>query len=264
MQVARLVSAVALLLALASASAGAGAGAGAARPQVALTASPAHVELSGAARATVKVTNSGSKRVVVDMRRAGFALDLRGRPKIVAANRVNRSAAGWLSFRPRTMVLRPGGSRSVMIASRPPSRAEPGDHDALVLVTTRRLIKDRVAVRMRMGVVVVVRVPGAVRRRLELRAPRIARSGRARALELVVANRGNVTELFTRKRSLVTLTRGGRRIARLTAETRTLRPGTVGVLQFRYRRALSGPAIAHVDVTADSGQAIRRTLRLRL
>jgi hypothetical protein len=259
-RVARCAWTFALLLALASAPAGASA----ARPPVALTASPAHVELAGAARATVKVTNSGSKRVVVDMRRAGFALDLRGRPKIVAASRMSRSAARWLSFRPRTIALRPGASGLVTIASRPPARAEPGDHDALVLLITRRLVRDRVAVRMRMGVVVVVRVPGTIRRRLELRAARIARSGRIRALELVVANQGNVTESFTRKRSVVSLTRGGRRIARLTAQTRTLRPGTVGVLQFRYRRKLSGPAIAHVDVTADSGRVIRRKLRLRL
>jgi hypothetical protein len=259
-QVARFSSTVALLLALASAPAGASA----ARPAVALTASPAHVELSGAARATVKVTNSGGRRVVVDMRRAGFAVDLRGRPKIVATNRVRRSAAAWLSLRPRTIVLGPGASRVVTIASRPPSRVEPGDHDALVLLTTRPLVKDRVAVRMRMGVVVVVRVPGTIRRRLELRAAHVARRGRVRALELVVANLGNVTELFTRKRAVVALHRGGQRITRLTAETRSLRPGTVGVLQFRYRRTLSGPMIAHVDVVAESGRAIRRTLRIRL
>jgi hypothetical protein len=259
-RVARFFRTLVFLLALASAPAGASA----ARPPVALTAAPAHVELSGAARATVKVTNSGSKRVVVDMSRAGFALDLRGRPKIVAASDVSRSAAGWLSLRPRSIALRPGASRTVTIASKPPSQVEPGDHDALVLLTTRRLVKDRVAVRMRMGVVVVVRVPGTIRRRLELRAARVAGTGRVRVLELVVANLGNVSEFFTRKRALVALYRGGRRIARLTAETRTLRPGTVGVLQFRYRRRLAGPVIAHVDVTTESGRVIRRTLRMRL
>jgi hypothetical protein len=261
-RVARFACTATALLALASASAGAGANA--ARPPVALTASPAHVELSGAARATVKVTNAGSKRVVVDMSRAGFALDLRGRPRIVAANRVRRSAAGWLSFRPRAIALRPGASRSVTIASTPPASAEPGDHDALVLLTTRRLVRDRVAVRMRMGVVVVVRVPGTIRRRLELRAVRVAGSGRVRELEVVVVNLGNVTESFLRKRSVVSLHRSGRRTARLTAETRNLRPGTVGVLRFRYSRRLAGPTIARVDVTTESGRVIRRTLRIRL
>ena len=85
-----------------------------------------------------------------------------------------------------------------------------------------------------------------------------------RVLELVVANRGNVTEAFTRKRAVVTLHRRGRPIARLTGEPRSLRPQTVGVLQFRYRRGLAGPAMARVDVAAESGRVIRRTLRIRL
>jgi hypothetical protein len=115
-----------------------------------------------------------------------------------------------------------------------------------------------------MGVVVVVRVPGTIRRRLELRAVRVAGGGRVQELELVVANLGNVTESFLRKSSVVSLHRGGRRIARLTAETRTLRPGTMGVLRFRYARRLAGAAIARVDVTTESGRVIRRTLRIRL
>lgn len=259
MRIARL-STLALLLALASASAGASGG----RPPVALTASPAHVELSGAALATIRVTNSGAERVVADVRRAGFALDLRGRPRVVAARDVRRSAAGWLRLRPRSLVLEPGATRTVTIVSRPPRAAEPGDHDGLVLVTTRRRAKGRVAVRMRMGVVVVVRIPGAVVRRLELRGIRPAAGGRRRSLELVVANRGNVTESFARKRAVVSLHGSGRRIARLTAEPRSLRPGTVGVLQFRYRPGISGRAVARVDVTSEAGTVIRRTLRVRL
>jgi hypothetical protein len=79
-----------------------------------------------------------------------------------------------------------------------------------------------------------------------------------------VANGGSVTEYFTRTRSVVSLIRRGRRLARLTGETRTLRPRTVGVLRFRYARRLAGPAIAHVDVTSQSGRILRRTLRVRL
>jgi hypothetical protein len=251
---------VALVFALASAAAGAGA----ARPPVALTATPARVELVGAGRATVRLTNVGAERVVVAAGRAGFALDLRGRPRIVAADDVRRSAAGWLRLRPRALTLAPGASGSVTVASKPPSGADPGDHDALVLLTTRRRARDRLAVRMRMGVVVVVRVPGRVRRKIEMRGLRVVASRRARTLELVVANRGNVTESFVRKRSLLTLYRDGHRIARLTAEARTLRPGTLGVLQFRYRGKISGTLIARVDVTPEAGRTLRRTLRLRL
>ena len=121
-----LVVGLALLLALASASAGASG----TRPRVALTASPAHVELAGSGRATVRVTNSGASRVVLNVRRAGFALDLRGEPKIVGQDAGRRSAAAWLGFRPRTLTLGPGASGSVTIASNVPARVEPGDHDA--------------------------------------------------------------------------------------------------------------------------------------
>lgn len=243
----------------------ASAGTSGARPPVALTASPSHVALAGAARATVRVTNSGARRVVVDVSRAGFALGLRGRPKIVGLEAVSRSAAAWLTFRPHTLVLTSGGSASVTIASKLPPRTEPGDHDALLLFTTRRHATDAVAVRMRMGIVVVVRAPGAVVRRLELRGLRVVRGGRFRVLELRIANRGNVTESFARARARMSLHRGGRRIARLTADPRELRPRTSGILQFRYRGALRGGVIAQVDVSPDSsGPVMRRTFRIRL
>jgi len=253
------VAGLALVLALASASAGASG----VRPPVALTASPAHVELAGSGRVTVRVTNSGTRRVVLDVRRAGFALDLRGEPKIVGQNTGRRSAAAWLGFRPRALTLGPGASGSVTIASKVPARAEPGDHDALVLFTTRRRVRDGLAVRVRMGVVVVVRAPGEVVRRLGLRGLRAVRTTRGRLLELIVVNRGNVTESFARGRAVVSVERDGRRLARLTAATRSLRPGTRGVLQFPLRRALRGTVLARVDLVTGAGR-IQRVYRLRL
>ncbi len=251
---------LAALLALASASAGASE---AARSPVALMASPAHVELAGSNRTTVRVTNSGTRRVVLDVRRAGFALDLRGRPRIVGQAAVRRSAAGWLGFRPRSLTLSPGTSGTVTIASKVPARAEPGDHDALVLFTTRRRMSDGLAVRVRMGVVVVVRAPGTVVRRLGLTSLRPVGAGRNRALELVVLNRGNVTESLARGRVVVALDQGGRRLTRLTAEPRSFRPGTRGVLRFPLRRRLVGPVLARVDLVTDAGR-IQRVYRFRL
>lgn len=250
---------LALLLALAPASAGASG----ARPPVALTASPAHVDLVGSGRATVRIRNSGTSRVVLEVRRAGFALDLRGEPRIVGVSGGRRSAAAWLGFRPRTLAVGPGASGSVTIVSRVPTRAEPGDHDALVLFTTRRRVRDGLAVRVRMGVVVVVRAPGKVVRRLRLRGLRSVRTRRGRTLELVVANRGNVTESFARGRVVVSVERGGRRLARLTAEARTLRPGTRGMLRFSVPRRVVGTVLARVDLLAETGR-VRRLYRLRL
>jgi hypothetical protein len=258
-------AAVALVLVPASASAGAGASASAVRPQVALTASPSRVALSGAARATVRVTNSGSQRVVANVGRAGFALDLRGRPKIVGAVGGPRSAARWLAFRPRTLAIRPGGTAPVTIVSKLPSKAEPGDHDALLLLTTRRRVQDGVAVRMRMGIVIVVRAPGDVVRRVEMRSLRVERLRAARVLELLLANRGNITESIQRSQAVVSLFLRGRRIARLTGDPRELRPGTRGIVQFRYRGALHGRVIARTDVTLEgAARVLRRTFRIRL
>jgi hypothetical protein len=257
---ARCAAGLALLLALASASAGASVYA---RPPVALTASPAHVELMGSGHTTVRVRNSGTSRAVLDVQRAGFALDLRGRPRIVGRNGGRRSATTWLSFRPRSLALGAGASGAVTITSSVPSRAEPGDHDALVLFTSRRRGRDGLAVRVRMGVVVVVRAPGTVVRRLELRGLRAAGSGRERALELVIANRGNVTESFARGRAVVLVDRGGRRLARLVGEPRSLRPGTRGVLRFPAPRRLSGRVVARVDLVTEAGR-LQRVYRLRL
>jgi hypothetical protein len=248
-----------LVLALASASAGASG----ARPPVALTASPSQVELAGSGRASVRVTNTGAAPVVLDVSQAGFALDLRGRPKVVARNTA-RSAAAWLTFRPSKLSLRPGASGVVAIRSRVPVRVEPGDHDALALFTTRRRAAGGLAVRVRMGVVVVVHAPGEIVRRVTASRLRVAGRGRVRTLELGLANRGNVTESFSRARAVLSVERDGRRLARLHAVPRELRPRTRGVLEFRYRGTLAGAFVVRADVTSDAGQVVRRTYRLRM
>jgi hypothetical protein len=236
---------------------------GVARPPVALTATPAHVSLAGSARATIRVANTGVRPVVVDVARAGFSLDLRGHPRIVPRDGA-RAAVSWLSVRPRRFVLRPGRSREVIVTSRLPRRVEPGDHDALVLLTTRPWRRKGVAVRMRIGVVVVVRAPGRVVRRLELRTLRVQRVRRARTLELLVANRGNVTESLERGRVVVWLRRGTT-LERLRAEARELRPRTRGLVQLRYRGRLRGWVTARAVIASQQGRRVtQRTFRIRL
>jgi hypothetical protein len=243
----------------------AAAGAGAARPPVALTVTPAHVELAGTARATVRIANTGSARAVVDVSRAGFGLDLRGRPKVVAGIGGRRSAAGWLAFSPRRVAIPPGSSAPVTVTSTLPRDAEPGDHDALVLFTTRGPARGGVAVRMRMGVVVVVRAPGRVVHRLRLRTLRVAGSGRAAlTFELLVANAGNVTERIDRSDARLSLFTRGRRMARVPAEPRELRPGTRGIVRFRYAGPLRGRVVARVELERETGEILQRAFRLRL
>ena len=241
----------------------ASAGASTTRPPLGLTATPAHVALAGFGRAMVRVANPGASPVVVDVARAGFALDLRGRPKVVSRGGA-RAASSWLTVRPPRFVLAAGASRSLMLSSRLPSRVEPGDHDALVLLTTRPRRGSGVLVRMRIGIVVVVRAPGRIVRRLSLGPLRVRRERGARILELDVRNRGNVTESLERGDVGLTLRRGSAEI-RVRAEPRDLRPRTGGIVQFRYRGALQGWATATARITGKPGRAaVSRTYRVKL
>ena len=246
-----------LLLALALVPAAAGSGP---RKAVGLTATPARVALRGSGTAVVRIRNPGEQAVAVDAASAGFALDLRGRPRIVRRHGP-RSAAGWLTVRPRHFRLAPHGAVALIVTARVPPRAEPGDHDALVLVGARPLARARVSIRLRLGVVVLVRAPGAVVRRLRLGRLRAARRGGVRALELVVINSGNVTERLRRVRATVSEFRP----ASIGAGARELRPHSRGVLDFRLRAGAHGAVTVRVRVPAEPGRGVmRRTYRLRL
>jgi hypothetical protein len=241
----------------------ASAGATGPRPSFSLTASPAHIALHGAGQATVQVTNAGRRRVVVDVQRAGFALDLRGRPRIVRAGK--HSAQSWIAARPGRFALGAGESTSLTIEARLPPRARPGDHAALLLLTTRRLRDAGVAVRMRLGVVVDVRAPGRLVHELVLRRLRVRRSGRLRTLELLVVNRGNVVEQLRRERVSLLLRRSGRPLATLRPEPRQLLPRTRGLVIFRYRGRGRGTVSARATVLPEGGGSkVTRTYRIRL
>jgi len=236
-----MIAAAALVAALlAPASAGASG-----PPKASLAVSPPRVAIVGRASSTISVTNRGAERLVVDVGRAGFALDLRGRPKIVP-----RPAAAWLTTRPQRLLLAPGASVLLRISAAPTRRAEPGDHDALVVLTARLPRSGRVAVRMRIGVLVEVRVPGRIVHRLELHGLRVRRAG---VLELMVANRGNVTESLGRLRVSI-------RGRRLRTDARDLLPRTQGILQLRYR-GMRGSATVVVGLPREG---VRRTFRVRL
>ena len=255
----RRAAAVLAVLSLASASADASAS----RPVLALTATPTRVVLAGSQRAAIALANPGKSPVVVDVGRAGFLLDRRGRPHI-APRDIPRAAVTWLSVRPAHVVVPPGTRRTLTVTSRPPRRAEPGDHDALVLLTTRPRKGPGVAVRMRIGVVVVVRAPGRVVQRIVVRRLHVRRLPRARVLELLLVNRGNITETLARGSIRVVL-RNGRDHATLRAAPRELRPHTSGVVQLRVRGRLGGRATAQVVLAAGSGRpSVARTFRIRL
>jgi len=214
--------------------------AGAARPPVALIASPAHVALAGSARTPLAVTNSGTDPMVVDVTRAGFSLDLRGRPR-VAARRLS-----WLAVAPRQLTIAPGATATLTVSSRVPPGAEPGDHSELVLLTTRSPTARGLPVRVRLGVVVVVRAPGRVVRRISAVRIRTRRAGHAKVLGLLLANRGNVTETVGGTCALVWLHRHGRILARLRAPERRILPHSVGLVELIFRGSERGRVRARI------------------
>lgn len=236
----------------------ASAGAGATPAPVALSATPARVMLTGSGAATVRVTNTGQSPLVVDVSRAAFSLDLRGRP------RVGRGTATWLTVKPARIVVPVRGTRPLTVTTRLPRRVEPGDHDALVLLTTRPRRGAAVAVRMRLGIVVVVRAPGRVVRRLTIAGLGVRRGAKGRVLELLLFNRGNVTETLERAQVRLVLRRGRAKL-RLRGEPRPLRPHTRGIVQLRNAGRLAGWVTAEAEVVPPSGgPPVRRTFRVKL
>jgi hypothetical protein len=214
-----------------------------------LSVTPVHFRLSGASSRTITVTNAGNAVAAVEAQPGSFVLDRSGKPTLA---RGRQPAAGWLRLRPRRLVLVPGGSAVVTVTAAAPAGALPGDHPALVLLTTQPPHAAGVAIRVQIGVVVFVRVGGRIVHRLEVNGLRVRR----RVLEAAVANRGNVAEHV---RLRVSLLRGGHVLARLGPVARMLLPHSRGIERFRYRGHLRGWVTARVEAGS-----LRRTFRIRL
>jgi len=246
--------AAALLATAAASIPGAAAGGG-----IGLSASPLRLTLIGASASAITVRNPGRRPLLVDVSRAGFARSLRGRPYVRPA----RGAVAWLRVRPRRLRVAPGTKAVLHVAARPPRRAEPGDHPALVLLTTRPLVARRVRMRLRLGVIVVLHVRGRIVRRLDARALTVHRRGSRRLLELRLVNRGNVTERIGRDGLRLTLVAHGRRLARLRPRSRELLPRSAGIAEFTYRGGARGLAVARIELPRTvRGQL--RAFRIRL
>jgi hypothetical protein len=227
------------LAAAAASIPGAAAGGG-----IGLSASPLRLTLRGAATSSVTVRNPSRRTLLVDVSRAGFTRSLRGKPQVRPA----RGAAAWLRLHPRRLRLSPGAKATLHVVAAPSRRAAPGDHPALLLLTTRPLGVKHVRVRLRVGVVVDVRVRGSLVRRLDLRALTVRRRGALRLLELRLVNRGNVTERLP---------------ATLRPQSRELLPHSAGIVVFAYRGRLRGAVVARVRLPSIV-RGKRRSFHLRL
>jgi hypothetical protein len=175
---------------------------------------------------------------VVDLGAAGFTLDLRGTPRVVAGSR----AARLLALAPRQLVVPRGGESTFVVRAARRAPLAPGDHPALVLLSARSAGGAGIGVRVRIGLTVELRVPGALRRRVLLGRMR----ARGRVLTLVAANRGNVAERVSRAALRLRLVRRGRVIATLRPRPRDLLPGTAGLVEFALPQRLHGSLVAAV------------------
>jgi hypothetical protein len=242
-----------VLGAVAASIPGAAAGGG-----IGLSASPLRLTLRGASGAAVTVRNPGRRPLLIDVSRAGFARSLRGKPRVRSA----RVGAVWLRVRPKHMRIAPGAKGVLHIRSAPARRAAPGDHPALVLLTTRPLGMHHVRVRLRVGVIVVLRVRGSIARRIDARALAVRREGTLRLLELRLVNRGNVTEKLGGAAELrLALLRHGRAFATLWPRRRELLPHSAGIVEFVYRGRIRGAVLARV-VLPSAVRGLRRSFHL--
>jgi hypothetical protein len=222
----------------------------AAAPPVALTATPAHVSLAGAAVQSITVANPGRSVAVVEVRLGGFALDLHGRPRVVT----QRDRSIVLSIAPKRFALAPGATGTVLVAASVHPGAHVGDHVGLVLFTTQPRGGAGVGVRMQVGVPVTVRVAGAIRRRVEFESLRLAK----RMLELRFHNTGNVTATIGAHRFSVELRRNGRVLAALRVRRRELLPGARSVVDVRLPPHIHGRVRAIVAADDGGGGMLRR------
>jgi hypothetical protein len=221
-------------------------------PRAALSAAPIRVELAGAGTATIRLTNTGGAPAVVDGARAGFTVDARGRPRVAAL----RDRGVQVLVRPPRVVLAPGHARAATIVARVGRRAAPGDHPSLVVFATRPRSAGGVGVRLRIGVVVIVRVPGAIRHRLRL----VRVTADHRLLVIRIRNLGNVVERLGPATLHVRLVRSGRVFRRLAAPARELLPGGTAVLRFAAPLA-RGRVV--VELQSGDGATVRAVRNLR-
>ena len=209
--------------------------------------------------AAIAVRNPGRRTLLVDVSRAGFTRSLRGKPRVRPAH----GAAAWLRLRPRRIRIAPGAKALLHVRAALPRHAEPGDHLALVLLTTRPLGVHRVRLRMRLGVIVVLRVRGRIVRRLDARALTVHRAGARRLLDLRLVNRGNVTERLGSGRIRLALLRHGRTFATLRPRRRELLPHSAGIAEFTYRGHVRGKIRARIVLRPPS-RGPKRTFVVRL
>ena len=208
---------------------------------MALAVSPARATLAAPSSRAIEVRNDGAEAAAVDVERT---------PR-------------WLRIRPEGFVLRAGAHAVVTVRALSPAHARAGDHELVLFLRARPLGSTRIAVRMRLGVRLRVRMPGRLVHRFALRGLSVRRQPHRRVLLLGVANEGNVTEQLLG--AAVMLVRRGSVVSRLRwRHARELVPGARALLAFHYRGRVRGLVTAIAAAHAAGAVTVQRRFHLRL
>ena len=197
-----------------------------ASPPAALTVSPTRVVVAAGERRTFEIANNGAAAVTVVASTAGYAIGLRGSPRVAGASRL-------VVVRPRRVTIPAGGAAAVLVS---PVRSAPRDRAALVLVASRPA-GGGVGVSLRIGVLVLVRGTRAVVHRV---VPVTLRSRGRHRLELTVRNLGTASERLSASTVRFVRPRGAR------VEPRELLPRTRGIVLVRIRAPAPPAAVVRI------------------
>jgi hypothetical protein len=209
---------------------------------MALAVSPARATLVAPAARSIEVRNTGRETAVVEV-----APDVRP----------------WLRVTPARLVLRTRSQALLTVRARAAAHSRPGDHDVVLLLTARPVGSSRIAVRMRLGIRLRVRMPGRLVHGVALRRLRVRRHAGERVLLLAVANTGNVSEQL--RGATVTLVRSGRIVSTLRARgAREIPAGSRLVLAFPFAGRVHGLVTADVAARFAIVRTAQRRYRLRL
>lgn len=182
------------------------------------------------------------------------------------------SAAAWLELsREGPIMIPPGEEVEVQLTANPPEGAEPGTHRAVITfsaVDETASPEATVVPRLTVATLVLVEVPGEVRRRpvLDMRAPLVALAGPR--IRLALHNEGNVH--YFAKGSVRITGRGGKQLFERDVKTpqrgALVLPGGSRDLEVRWRDApLVGifEAVAEMRADEEPVTARRRLIVVR-
>src|SRR5215467_3695885 len=199
------------------------------------------------AAALVTATSAGAgSAITLNAAVGNYIIKPNGRVVVDPKLPPRRSAKHWLAISPKSFTVKANGKFDLKVRSHPGRKAGAGDHHALVLFTTKPSAKGKVLVRTRIGVGVLVRVKGKIKRRLAIAG--LSATRRTHKLRLVIANRGNINERLLRHRVSVTLRQGKRTVQKLWAPPRQILPHSRTVYALPYRPGLKGNLTAIVTV----------------